>query len=141
MNICAVHFFLNIEYKKKKMHVVFIVLFLVCSVSSSYSELDCISSPVTSSDILQCLQTIVDTNHDGIINSTEVNTFYSSYGSIYMILPAPYNIRANQIIPLCDTNLDGVLTIADWPSACVNTTQSITEMCRVCALGNWTGPA
>ncbi len=84
-------------------------------------------------DLLDCFSTLVDTNHDNILNSTEITTFLTAQ-----------NIPAQTVLMrICDTNSDGALDATDWnsPNACAHSQPIITRACYICVNAGWTPPS
>ncbi len=77
--------------------------------------------------LLGCFSTLVDTDHNNILNMTEISTFLNMTG------------EATVIMQICDTNHDGSLTLDDWnaPDSCVHSQPIISRICRFCERAGW----
>lgn len=89
--------------------------------------------------LLGCFYELIDTNHDLILNSTELNNYSTVCCS---------NIPGDGIIPkpddwiyMCDMNHDNLLTVDDWRDkhGCLNQNWMVKEMCAACYRFGWTG--
>ncbi len=79
--------------------------------------------------LLPCFSSLVDTNHDGSLNLTEITTFLN-----VQHVPA-----SSVLMRLCDTNNDNVLDMTDWNavSGCAHSQPIITRACYICVQAGW----
>ena len=97
------------------------------------------------SDLLLCVEQLLDANHDGAVNASEIDAFIATQRALGNATCLP---RANSyfstvngafILAQCDTNHDGQLTaLAD--TSCLLTSGSRRYMCELCYSCGWSGP-
>lgn len=89
--------------------------------------------------LLGCLSQLIDTNHDDILNATEVNAFNNVCCSTW----PDTMMNANDYFEMtCDINHDGKLDMWDWNHrhACCKNSMCMTYLCSFCYRHGWTGP-
>lgn len=107
--------------------------------------------PVASrDDLLQCLDTYVDTNHDSIITVEELDAFLSAQEALGAAACLPQSsdfythVNGTMLVELCDVNQDGNLTVTgDWDAAtgCAQSYDAQLYLCQLCYMNGWTGPS
>jgi hypothetical protein len=121
---------------KKKM---FVLLFFTATFATTF-DLRCLHYNKTHRDeLLGCFSQLVDTNHDNVLNATEVNAFNNACCSSWnenMMSPNDYFQMT------CDLNHDNLLDIQDWNHrhACCKDESCIMQVCSFCYNNGWTGP-
>jgi len=89
-------------------------------------------------DLLPCVTSLLDGDHDESITSAELTAFLAAPPAC---VPAAWNttgssfLTAANIMALCDVDLDGNLTVADWAhnDSCFRSRARQTSLCRMCA--------
>jgi len=102
--------------------------------------LTCVLSLPDRDVLLVCFDQLVDTNHDGTITTTELNTIISNTTCFNQGPHFQELVNGTVIMNMCDTNLDGVLTLVDWnhsTKACGRTHTSIKYMYDQCIKCGW----
>lgn len=101
--------------------------------------------PVTSRDLLLgCFSDLIDNGGDGNITVAELDAFFN--GTALTCLPTntefTSNINSSYIMTLCDADMDGVLSMADFdsPNACMLSEESQFYICTACYVCGWEGP-
>lgn len=117
-----------------------ILLFFVLINGFDISDHRCTKYPLADRDLLLgCFSQLIDTNHDNVLNSTEVNAFNNHCCSTWnsnMMTPNDYFQMA------CDINKDNLLDLSDWNHrhACCRQEGCLTMLCAFCYEHGWTGP-
>lgn len=86
----------------------------------------------TRNQLLPCVEAM-DGNADGNITATEIDTFMLGHSGC---IPAAVRgvLTGANIMTLCDVDLDGYLTLADWNAAngCIQARSRQMALCRAC---------
>jgi hypothetical protein len=117
-----------------------IFLFSIFIVLVQSTNTHCLHYNDTNRDeLLGCLSQLIDTNHDNILNATEINNFNNVCCSTW----PNTEMSPNDYFQMsCDMNHDGVLDLYDWNHrhACGRGHYSMLKFCLFCYEHGWTGP-
>lgn len=101
---------------------------------------------VTRDSLVQCLEQLVDADHDGNVTAVEIDAFFANQTALGTGSCLPWNmttytaqINGTIIVQQCDTNQDGGLTAAA-DTSCLQTPMARDYLCRLCVRCGWTPP-
>ena len=100
--------------------------------------------PNGESDIFNCMDTLIDANHDGTLTLQEITDALSA---VTQEVDLAERFPADMWISGCDFNGDGVLTMADWNhpqrtrnSTCLSEPVYCGIFCFMCTKNGWSPP-
>jgi len=101
--------------------------------------------PAGESDVLDCIDTFLDANHDGTLTVSEIG---DGLAALVNVTEIASQINASMVINGCDFNGDGVLTMDDWNapvrisnSTCLSSGAWCGVFCYICSQNGWSPPA
>lgn len=107
---------------------------------STFFDTRCVNYKFTDRALLLgCFSQLIDTNHDNILNASEIHTFNNACCSTWSdnaMTPEDYFTMT------CDMNHDNQLDINDWNHrhACCKSEGCLVGLCNFCYEHGWTGP-
>jgi len=88
--------------------------------------------PTTKDNLLVCIKKLLDTDNNDEVTKEEIEGFLKTN----TCLPPRYKhmLTGEQIVTICDTDNDKVLTIKDWdkPNSCLQKEEHQLYICRLC---------
>jgi len=105
---------------------------LVCVLVLGASALTVPNCDATRPTVLECVQELLDLDHNGIITPVEIAV---ALQTTFTFVP---DFLTWQFVMRCDLNEDGVLTMADWTipppnMTCLPTQNCLDIACSICA--------